>query len=90
MPRPRTPCILGAWLYPNADIANTRDAVNSAISSRNVAQLKPAWTFRLTGLAASSVTGYGSLAATPVVQDGVVYFQDLHADVYALALELEN
>ena len=32
------------------------------------------------------MTGYGSLAATPVVQDGVVYFQDLHADVYALDL----
>ena len=83
---PNSSASSGAWLYPNADIANTRDAVNSAISSRNVAQLKPAWTFRLTGLAASSVTGYGSLAATPVVRDGVVYFQDLHADVYALGL----
>ena len=76
----------GSWLYPNADIANTRDVANSAISSRNVAELKPAWTFKLTGPAASSVTGYGSLAATPVVQNGVVYLQDLHADVYALDL----
>ena len=76
----------GSWGYPNADIANTRDAANSAISSSNVAELKPAWTFKLTGPAASSVTGYGSLAATPVVQNGVVYLQDLHADVYALNL----
>ena len=76
----------GTWRYPNADIANSRDAANSAISLSNVAELKPAWTFKLTGKAASSVTGYGSLTATPVVQNGVVYLQDLHANVYALNL----
>ena len=32
------------------------------------------------------VTGYGSLVASPIVQDGVVYLQDLDSNVYALAL----
>jgi outer membrane protein assembly factor BamB len=75
-----------SWPYPNADIANTRDASDSAISAANVSELKPVWTFKLTGGAAESASGYGSLAATPIVENGVVYMQDLHADVYALAL----
>jgi outer membrane protein assembly factor BamB len=45
-----------------------------------------AWTFKLTGKAAAGVAPYGSLAATPMVQNGVVYLQDLDANVYALAL----
>jgi glucose dehydrogenase len=62
------------------------DAPDSTISSANVSRLVPAWTFKLTGNAAAGVTPYGSLAAAPVVQDGVVYLQDLDANVYALAL----
>ena len=51
-----------------------------------MSRLKPAWTFKLTGKAAAAVGGYGSLAAGPIVQDGVVYVQDLDSNVYALAL----
>ena len=76
----------GSWPYSNADLANTRDATGSTISSANVSRLKPAWTFKLTGLAASGVRPYGSLTANPIVQDGVVYLQDLDSDVSALAL----
>ena len=76
----------GAWPYPNGDLANTRDAVGSGISSANVARLTQAWTFRLTGKAAVGVAPYGSLSANPVVQAGVVYLQDLDSNVYALTL----
>jgi alcohol dehydrogenase (cytochrome c) len=76
----------GSWPYPNADLANTRDARGSTISATNVSSLVHAWTFRLTGAAEKSVGPYGSLTATPIVRDGVVYLQDLDANVYAIAL----
>jgi outer membrane protein assembly factor BamB len=74
----------GSWPYPNADIANTRNAPDSAISLANVSGLREAWTFKLAGK--SDTAGAGSLTAPPVVADGVVYLQDEDANVYALAL----
>jgi len=62
----------GSWPYANADLANTRDATGSTISSANVARLAPAWTFKLTGKAAAGVSPYGALTANPIVQHGVV------------------
>jgi alcohol dehydrogenase (cytochrome c) len=75
-----------SWPYPNADLANTRVAPDSAISSANVSRLAQAWTFKLSGIAAAGVEGGGSLAANPIVEGGVVYIQDLDSNVYALAL----
>ena len=51
-----------------------------------MSRLQRAWTFRLTGSAVASTPGYGSLAAGPIVAGGVVYLQDLDANVYALRL----
>ncbi len=76
----------GSWPSSNADLANTRDARGSTISSANVSRLEQAWTFKLTGKAAQGVAPYGSLTASPIVRDGVVYLQDLDSNVYALAL----
>jgi alcohol dehydrogenase (cytochrome c) len=76
----------GSWAYPNGDLTNTRVAVGSQISSSNVSQLKEAWTFKLTGTPATGVSDTGSLAAAPVVVNGVVYLQDLYANVYAISL----
>jgi len=76
----------GSWLYPNGDLANTRVATGSTITSANVSQLKEAWTFKLAGQGATNVEGAGSLAANPVVADGVVYMQDLECNVYAISL----
>ena len=76
----------GSWPYANADLANTRDAPGSAISSANVSRLGQAWAFKLTGTAAAGVSPYGSLVAGPIVRDGLVYLQDLDSNVYALAL----
>jgi outer membrane protein assembly factor BamB len=76
----------GSWPYSNADLANTRDARGSTISSSSVSKLRQAWSFKLRGPSAASVGGYGSLAANPIVHGGVVYMQDLDSNVYALAL----
>jgi glucose dehydrogenase len=76
----------GSWPYPNGDLANTRDAAGSAITSANVSRLKEAWTFKLSGTAAAGVAPTGSFAAAPVVVNGVVYIQDLDCNVYALSL----
>ncbi len=76
----------GSWPYPNGTLANGRVAVGSTISLANVATLKKAWSFRLTGKGAATVGHYGSLAANPIVVDGTVYIQDLRCDVYALSL----
>src|SRR5262245_52477560 len=73
----------GSWPYPNADLANTRQAPDSTISSANVSQLQQAWTFRVTS---KPDGGVGALAMSPVVVDGVVYIQDMQANVYALDL----
>ncbi len=76
----------GSWPYSNGDLANTRVATGSTISLANVSQLRKLWTFALKGKAASNVGGYGTLSAGPIVVNGVVYMQDLHCNVYALAL----
>jgi alcohol dehydrogenase (cytochrome c) len=76
----------GSWRYSNADLANSRDATGSTISAANVSRLAQAWTFKLTGKAAADVQYVGSLTANPIVQNGVVYIQDLHSNVYALSL----
>ena len=80
------PMASASWLDPNGDLANTRDAAGSTISSANVAKLKEAWTFKLSGTAAAGVAGVGSLTANPIVQNGLVYLQDLDCNVYAVAL----
>ena len=76
----------GSWPYANADLANTRRARGSTISSANVSRLVQAWTFKLSGPAEKGVGAYGSLTAAPIVRDGVVYLQDLDSNVYAIAL----
>src|SRR5215472_11404514 len=73
----------GSWPYPNADLANTRQAPASVISSANVSKLQQAWSFRITS---TPDGGVGTLTMSPVVVDGVVYIQDMQANVYALDL----
>jgi alcohol dehydrogenase (cytochrome c) len=73
----------GSWPYPNADIDNTRQAPGSVISAANVSQLQQAWTFRITS---KPDGGTGALAMSPVVAGGVVYLQDMQANVYAVDL----
>ncbi len=74
-----------AWAYPNGTLANARTA-SSSIDLANVSRLTQRWSFDLTGAATGNVGGYGTLATNPVIDDGVVYLQDLHSNVYALSL----
>src|ERR1700722_8535064 len=83
---PKAASPAGSWLYPNGDLGNTRDAAGATISSANIAGLQQAWTFKLPSSLVTSGPGFGSLAATPIVANGVVYLQDLGGNVYALAL----
>ena len=76
----------GSWPDPNGNLANTRDAAGATISSSNVSQLREAWDYRLPAAAAKNLSDTGSLAAAPVVVDGLVYLQDLYANVYAISL----
>jgi outer membrane protein assembly factor BamB len=76
---------IGTWLQPNYDYANSRDAVESTLSAKNVSKLGIAWTFPITG---SSI--YGSLSTTPIVVNGTVYLQDLQSNVYAIDLQSGN
>ena len=75
----------GTWAYPNGNLANTRVAATT-ISAANVSSLREAWSFHPTGKAAAGVSGVGSFAAAPIVVNGVVYLQDLDANVYAISL----
>ena len=58
----------GSWPYPNGNLANTRVAAGSAITSANVSRLQRAWTsvgHFFTGISAAGLTGL--LAALTVV-----------------------
>jgi len=75
----------GTWADPNGNLANTRVA-DTTITAANVSSLREAWSFRLTGTPAAGVRGAGSFAANPVIVNGLVYIQDLDANVYAISL----
>jgi alcohol dehydrogenase (cytochrome c) len=75
-----------SWSFANGDLANTRDARGSTISSADVSRLVKTWAFKLPEPGASNIGGAGSLTAAPIVRDGVVYVQDLDSDVYAITL----
>ncbi len=79
-----TPTPSGSWPYPNGNVANTRVASGSTITSSNVAKLKEVWSFKLTGKGATDVFGSGSVTSSPIVVDGTVYIQDQECNVYAL------
>jgi alcohol dehydrogenase (cytochrome c) len=78
-PPPEYASTADSWPAHNYDLANSRNTIHSTINSSNVAKLHPIWRFRIPG------TGvFGNYASTPVVQNGVVYIQDLNSSVYAL------
>src|SRR5918912_497921 len=67
------------WPLANHDYANTRAAVGSSINASNVSTLKVAWTSPLHG-----TSEWGGGTGNPIISDGVVYFQDMQANVYAV------
>jgi outer membrane protein assembly factor BamB len=67
--------------YPGVDAANTRNP-KSEIDSSNVGSLAVAWTAPIPG-----TSNFGSYASTPVIDEGVIYSQDLASNVQALSLD---
>src|SRR5215217_607040 len=67
------------WPLANHDYANTRAAVGSTINAGNVANLGVAWEAPLEGTAE-----WGAGTGNPVVSDGVVYYEDLAGNTYAV------
>lgn len=69
------------WPLANQDYSNTRAATTSNINSDTVDELEVAWSFPIPGRAL-----YGAAASAPVISAGVVYFQDLESNVFAIDL----
>ena len=70
------------WPLANHDYENTRAAVGSSIDSSNVANLQVAWTSNLKGTAE-----WGAGTGNPIISNGIVYFQDMGANTYAVKLD---
>jgi outer membrane protein assembly factor BamB len=67
------------WPLPNGDYANTRSAAGSSIRASNVGRLGLGWSLRL-----RRSSHWGAAASGPLIAGGVVYFQDLRSNVWAL------
>ncbi|MFA4927799.1 MAG: PQQ-binding-like beta-propeller repeat protein [Patulibacter sp.] len=67
--------------YPNGDLRNMR-RTGGPITKKTVKQLENAWSRPIDGAG-----NYGSYAATPVIDKGVIYSQDLASNVEAIDLK---
>jgi alcohol dehydrogenase (cytochrome c) len=70
---------LAQWPAPNHDYANTRASAETRIGAVNVATLKPAWRYPLSGGG-----DYGSFSSNPLVTADRVYLQTTSSTVVAL------
>jgi outer membrane protein assembly factor BamB len=70
------------WPMANRSYDNARTTFDSEINSENVSELGVAWTIAIPG-----VGSWGSAASNPLIADGIIYFQDLMTNVYAINLE---
>jgi alcohol dehydrogenase (cytochrome c) len=78
-PPPEVVPAADSWPAHNYDLSNSRATTHTQISAANVATLKKKWSFTIPGSGA-----FGNFATTPLVLSGVVYFQDLNSNVYAV------
>src|SRR5258708_1897195 len=62
----------GDWPSFNRDLASTRFSPLTQINTRNVARLKPAWSYK-TGKLRNAVSITGGSEVTPIVVGGVMY-----------------
>jgi outer membrane protein assembly factor BamB len=76
---PETEQFANDWPVPQGNLAATRSAAHSTISSATIARLEVAWTFDL-----PAVSAYGSVTANPIVVGDAVYIQDMQSNVFAL------
>jgi alcohol dehydrogenase (cytochrome c) len=69
-----------AWPSYNGNLGNTRATTATPINSRNVANLKVKWQFKLPG----KPTFAGLMASNAIAVGKVTYLMDLNSNVYAL------
>ncbi|MBW3633014.1 MAG: PQQ-binding-like beta-propeller repeat protein [Chloroflexi bacterium] len=67
------------WPAPQGNLAGTRAAADSPISTDTVDQLAVAWTWPI-----EATGNYGGMTAPPIVVDDTIYVQDMDSNVYAL------
>jgi len=70
------------WPLANRDYNNSRATFDANINASNVHLLDVAWTMDITGIGP-----FGGAASNPLITNGVVYFQDLASNVFALDFE---
>ena len=70
---------LTAFPAPNANYTNDRVVTGSRITTANVATLKKAWSFGLSG-----TSPFGVFSANPIVTKDAVYLQDMNSNVFKL------
>ena len=78
-PPPEVAEAADGWPAQGYDLANSRTTRRSDITAANVGTLKKKWSFTIPGSGP-----FGNFATTPLVLNGVVYFQDLNSNVYAV------
>lgn len=78
-PPPEYASQAASWPAHNYDLSNSRATASSSINASNVTKLHKIWSFKIPGSGA-----FGNFATTPIVQNGVVYAQDLNSNVYAI------
>ena len=69
------------WPLPNKDYENSRATTEASIDRDNVRDLSIAWTFNITANGT-----FGGASSNPIIMGETVFFQDLHANIYALNL----
>ncbi len=79
--RAAVPTASSPWPNANRDLDGSRATTDSPINASTVAGLEVAWTYDVPGTSMA-----GTMATTPVVVDGVVWFADLNSNVYGVDL----
>ena len=69
------------WPLANKDYANTRNQQITNISSKTVKNLKPSWSYPISGHGA-----FGSASTNPLIIHDSVFFQDLSGNVVSINL----
>jgi alcohol dehydrogenase (cytochrome c) len=64
------------WILPAGDYSGNREVKESEISSKNVGDMQPAWTFK--------IPDDSPIEASPIVWNGTVYLTSAHDEVYAI------
>ena len=67
------------WAAENIDLSNTRAYLGSTISSANIDQLGPSWSF-----AYNAANSFGAVTSQTAIVGDILYTQDTQSNVFAL------